>query len=221
MRLFVIGLCVALAPITGTAAELSGQVELRVTGGSLHAAQSQDAVVYFRPEQSVALAVPRTEFEMRMRDKRFEPQTLTIPIGATVRFPNSDPILHNVFSTSGANRFDLGFSSRGEGRTRTFAQPGLVRVYCNVHHQMVGHILVLDTPYVTRPDAEGRYRLSLPRDTRGELFVWHPRARLWRQHVASTGNTVLDVRIDLHRPLIAPHTNKFGKPYERRAGHGY
>lgn len=217
-RLFSI--CVLLLPSIAQATELAGRVSLSAGGRALLAQESGQAVVYFRPDRRVEVSFTGTVFEMYTRGKQFEPQTLAIPVGATVRFPNSDPILHNVFSTSGRNHFDLGIYGRGEGRTQAFVQPGLVRVYCNVHHQMVAHILVLDTPHVARPDAQGQFRLTLPRDARGELFVWHPRAPLWRQRVNEPGDAV-DVQIALTRPLIPPHTNKFGKSYEDRARNGY
>ncbi len=210
-----------LLPCMAQATEIAGSVSLSTGGRVLLAQESAQAVVYFRPEKRVAPAVPATAFEMRTRGKEFEPRTLVVPVGATVRFPNSDPILHNVFSAVGRNAFDLGLYGRGEGRAQVFAQPGLVRVYCNVHHQMFGYILVLDTPYVARPDAQGRYRLELPRDMSGELLVWHPRAPLWRQRLRISGAAVADAKIELNRPLLPPHNNKFGKPYESHAAHGY
>ena len=97
---------------------------------------------------------------MSTRRKQFLPRVLAIGAGESVRFPNEDPILHNVFSQSPDNAFDTGQYGRGEGKTTRFDKPGLVRVYCNVHHSMVGHILVLDTPHFTRPSSDGRFRLT-------------------------------------------------------------
>lgn len=226
MKGVTIAAMAALAALASAApaAELGGRLELRVRGRMLRADELREAVVYFRPDRRGAgdiAAPPGGAYEMQTRGKQFEPGTLVVPVGATVRFPNTDPILHNVFSTSGTNRFDLGLYGRNAGRSHTFGHAGLVRVYCNVHHQMVGHILVLDTPHVTRPDADGRYRLALPDGARGELFVWHPRAPLWRQRVQGAGKATLDARIEVNRPLVPPHANKFGKPYEIGAGHGY
>ena len=84
---------------------------------------------------------------------------LPIPVGARVRFPNNDPILHNVFSTAKEASFDLGLYGRSDGENYRFSQPGVIRVYCNVHHAMVAHVLVMDTPFFTKPDAQGRFRL--------------------------------------------------------------
>jgi len=153
---------------------------------------------------------------MSTRRKRFEPRVLAITVGSTVAFPNRDAILHNVFSTARGNSFDIGLVAEGEGGHARFDQPGYVRVYCNVHHAMVGHILVLDTAHFVRPDANGRFQLrDLPAGA-GELVVWHDRARPWRLRIESpAGHAPVDVRLDLARRRVPPHLNKFGRPYGR------
>jgi hypothetical protein len=95
---------------------------------------------------------------------------------------------------------------------------GLVRVYCNVHHDMVGHVLVLDTPYITRPDASGSFRLELPGEVQGELYVWHERARLWRKALHAAPDQALKIELELNRPRVPAHMNKFGKPYGGQRG---
>jgi len=204
-----------------SAADISGAITLTSGGRTLLAQEASQAVVYFRPDRPIAPPVPKSEFVMRTRAKSFDPQILAIPVGASVRFPNNDPILHNVFSSSGRNAFDLGIYGRGAGEAKVFAQPGLVRVYCNVHREMVAHILVLDTPYVVRPDTEGRYRIDLRDGVSGELFVWHPRASLWRKRLDGKAAQTIDIDIALDRPLVPPHPNKFGRPYEERKRNGY
>jgi hypothetical protein len=92
-------------------------------------------------------------------------------------------------------------------------------VYCNVHHSMTAHILVLDTPHFTKPDANGRFQLlGLPAGA-GEVFVWHERSALLRKAVTLSANLELPLELSLNKRKIPPHLNKFGKPY-RRAGTG-
>jgi len=138
-----------------------------------------------------------------------------------VRFPNQDPILHNAFSTSKDNAFDVGLYGQGEAQAITFTHAGYVRVYCNVHHSMVGHILVLDTPYFTRPDANGRFKFAdLPKG-KGDLVIWHDRATPWHQEIVAGDAAPVDVTLDLNLRRIPPHMNKFGKPYGRSANGDY
>jgi hypothetical protein len=47
---------------------------------------------------------------------------------------------------------------KGPGKVLDFKSPGLVRVFCNVHHSMVAYIWVLDTPFYTTPDGSGASR---------------------------------------------------------------
>jgi hypothetical protein len=137
-------------------------------------------------------------------------------VGSRVRFPNEDVILHNVFSVSGDNSFDLGLYRRGKGKEQKFDQPGLVRVFCNVHHSMVGYILVLQSPYVATPDAEGRFVLTgLPRGP-GRLTVWHEQAEPASMEVQVPRAELISARVEIVRPRIPPHLNKTGKSYSTR-----
>lgn len=195
-----------------SAATLEGRVTLSLDGKPLRAEEAREAVVYFRTEAPMSLTVPSEPVEMKMERKQFLPRALPVLQGSTVRFSNFDPILHNAFSPPGPHKFDVGLYGRGEAREQRFDKAGLVRVYCNVHHDMVGHILVLDSPYFVRPDGNGQFRLELPDGARGELFVWHERARLWRRKDVDLSQSVA-VELDLSRPRVPAHMNKFGKPY--------
>jgi plastocyanin len=209
-----------LAAGSAAAATVEGQVGLSLDGKPLRAVEAGDAVVYFRPTVPVAPVPPAEPAEMRMQRKQFLPRALPVTVGTTVRFQNFDPILHNAFSPRGAHEFDVGLYGEGEGRTHTFMRAGLVRVYCNVHHDMVGHVLVLDSPYFTRPDAAGKFALEIPANVEGELFVWHERAKLWRRKLTTGSGGALAITLDLSRPRVPPHMNKFGKPYgSQRAGY--
>jgi hypothetical protein len=203
------------------AADLSGRVEVFLDKRALRAEEARDVVVYFRPDSRPPVTPLEGPLELRTERKQFVPRSLPITVGSSVAFPNADPILHNVFSPPGGNSFDLGLFGQGESKQFTFNTPGLVRVYCNVHHNMVAHILVLDTPFFASPDATGQFTLTGVPDESGELFVWHERARLWRQRIDATAAEPLAVRLDLTRPRVPPHMNKFGQPYgsERRSGY--
>lgn len=100
---------------------------------------------------------------MEQRDRQFAPRLLAIPVGSTVAFPNFDPVYHNVFSVSPARSFDLGIFKNGEAREVVFNKEGLIRLGCNLHSNMMAHVVVVASAHyvVTSPDGEFTFR-NLP-----------------------------------------------------------
>jgi len=196
--------------------------------GSLRAAQVdtdtppdlREAIIFFRPAAAVAVE-PGVDAEMRMADKAFTPGVLAVTRGTQVRFPNTDPILHNAFSTSPQARFDLGFYGAGEAREQLFDAPGLIRVYCNVHHGMVGYVMVLDTPFFTQPDTNGKFSLMLPPDATGTVYVWHPQADALQQAFTVNANAALDFAVNFTGRRLPRHLNKHGRRYDQRTQRQY
>ena len=92
---------------------------------------------------------------------------------STVEFPNVDPIYHNVFSVSPANRFDLGLYRSGGSKEKTFDEPGLVRVYCNIHPQMVGFVMVVDSDFAAVTGPDGAFRFDGVPPGSYVVHAWH------------------------------------------------
>lgn len=202
-----------LLPCAISAAEIHGVVRLKEQGRQLRSAA--DVAVYFRPDQPAPVVVPEQPLEMATRNKEFAPRVLAVPVGGAVRFPNLDPILHNVFSSSSGNRFDVGLYGPGSGETQRFDEVGLVRVYCNVHQAMVGHILVLDTPHYTMADTDGRFRLEGVAEGPGTLYVWHERSRAVARRIEVPAADALEIELALTQRKVPNHSNKFGRSYRR------
>ncbi len=138
--------------------------------------------------------VPAQHAVVDQKQLRFVPHVLPILVGTTVDFPNSDPLLHNVFSISPAKRFNLGLYGRGTVRRMTFDKPGVVELLCNVHLEMSGFIVVLKNPYFARTDADGRFRIAdVPAGSR-RVRCWHERlpAQERTVDVPSSGSVDLD-----------------------------
>lgn len=218
IRLFLI---IAVLPSLAPAATVEGQVTLYTDGRALRAEEAAEAVVYFRPSQPTAAPPSAKPYTMSTQRKQFVPRVLPITVGSQVQFPNQDPILHNAFSGSKDNGFDVGLYGQGDGKLQTFDHAGYVRVYCNVHHSMVGHILVLDTPFFGRPDAGGNFLLRDVPAGRGDLVVWLDRATPWHAEIVAGKGGRIEVKLDLSQKKIPPHMNKFGKPYGRSSDGGY
>jgi plastocyanin len=138
---------------------------------------------------------------MDQRRDTFVPRVLAIPTGTTVDFPNSDPRLHNVFSTSAAKKFDLGMYDQGESKSVTFDVPGVVPVRCNVHPKMEGFVIVHANPYVAVTDARGSYTITGVPSGSYQVRVWHESLAEKRVPVVVREGQVqaLDVRLEERR----------------------
>ncbi|HET9767025.1 MAG TPA: hypothetical protein VFS60_09260 [Thermoanaerobaculia bacterium] len=215
----LLALCGATALLAGAVAaaredtaQLAGTLMLVQEGRNVVEGVDQ-AVVFFTPAKKPKVAAAEVVPEMATLKKAFQPRLLVVPVGSKVRFPNQDPILHNAFSVSGGNAFDVGLYGRGAGKTVTFKEAGLVRVFCNVHQQMAAYVLVVDTPYSTAPDKKGGFSLAgLPAGP-GTLSVWHERGELLSQQVTLPATAPLRLSLAVSKPRVPRHLNKFGKAY--------
>ncbi len=119
------------------------------------------AVVYFEtaPQPAFEEGV-RTRATMKQENETFVPHLLAIRVGTIVDFPNGDPFFHNVFSLSKTKRFDLGRYARGNSKSIRFDEPGIVRVFCDIHSHMSAFILVFAHRFFAVTDDEGRYRID-------------------------------------------------------------
>ena len=136
MRLFAF-LAMLLITLDAHSHEVSGTVQILLKGEKKKADLSS-IVVYLDPVPSTGSPVPvsKTKFTMATKNKQFAPRVLAVPAGSGVEFPNFDSIFHNIFSVSAPNQFDLGLYKGGASKTQVFRQPGLVKVFCNVHPQL-------------------------------------------------------------------------------------
>lgn len=154
------------------------------------------------------------------KDKRFVPRVLAVPVGATVEFRNEDEILHNVFSLSKPNDFDLGLYGRGVTRERVFQTPGPVNLLCNIHSSMGGYVYVVDSPWYAQADGNGRFVIKGVPPGRYEAEVWHEwAAKPTKQAVTVAGATELSLSVDGDKRAPAFVPDKAGKPRQPQLGY--
>jgi plastocyanin len=150
--------------------------------------------------------------EILQKDRSFIPNVLVVQKGTRVAFPNGDPFLHNVFSPSATQPFDLGSYRQGDaaGAVRLF-QPGVVEVLCNMHAKMRANVLVVPNHYHVKASGDGSFRLeNVPVGSR-QLVAWTPDARPVTEAVTLTGAGA-NVKFALQVGPPPPRIDKDGKP---------
>jgi plastocyanin len=164
-----------------------------------HPIQQLPAFAYVVGPVSGAPAGAASRATMVQRDTAFVPSVIAVLAGGTVSFPNEDPFFHNVFSYSSAQRFDLGRYPRGESKTVTFPEPGIVEVFCEVHEFMRGAIIVTENPHHSVVAADGSFRIAnLPAGEHRVAF-WHPDHKAVEQRVVVPAGGTARLEVELRR----------------------
>jgi amicyanin len=70
----------------------------------------------------------------------FNPASMTIPLGATVTWTNTDPVAHTVTAVGGA--FNSGHLNPGQSFSYRFDKAGTFDYQCTYHPYMKGTIIV-------------------------------------------------------------------------------
>ena len=136
----------------------------------------EDAFVYLEPVSGDVPPSSSAPTRILQRERTIIPHTSVAQVGQLVEFPNEDDVYHNLFALSPGNRFSLGRYAPGVTETNRFQNPGVVQLFCDIHAEMAGVILVVSTPYVTRVQPGGRYRLGDVPAGAYRAIAWHPTA---------------------------------------------
>ncbi len=161
-----------LVLVSGAGGEIAGTV--KVTG----AASNADAVVFV--QQAPGTFSAQKPAEMDQRKMQFIPHVLPVMVGTTVKFLNSDPTAHNVFSPD-IEKYNLGTWPQGQSKDHVFAAcakaPCVYTQLCRVHPEMEGFIVVLQNPFFAVTDKDGKYRIEGVPPGSYTLAVWHAKAK--------------------------------------------
>lgn len=162
----------ALVLLAGGAQAGTVQVDVSDAAGKPLA----DAVVLLDSAEARKQVKPLVGVEMAQEKRQFVPGVLVVPVGTEVLFPNRDSVRHHVYSFSPAKKFELKLYSGTPSNPVLFDKSGVVALGCNIHDQMVGWVLVVDTPYYARtPAATGKVQLDNVPPGTYTLRTWHAR----------------------------------------------
>ena len=162
----------ALVLLAGGAQAGTVQVDVSDAAGKPVA----DAVVFLDSAEACKQVKPLAGVEMAQEKRQFVPGVLVVPVGTEVRFPNHDTVRHHVYLFSPTRKFELTLYSGTPSNPVLFDKSGVVTLGCNIHDQMVGWVLVVDTPYYARtPAATGKAQIDSVQPGTYTLRTWHTR----------------------------------------------
>jgi plastocyanin len=203
--------------------ELSGEVALVQAAAGASTKDASQVVVWLVPINVVqqVRATERPRYRLLQHNKRFEPGLLVVPVGSVVDFPNADPWFHNVFSLYRGKRFDLGLYQAGAQRSVKFDRLGPSYLFCNIHPQMTGVVLAVDSEFFAVTDKSGRYSIRDVAPGRYVLHVWYENAApesleaLVRPvNIEAETRTLPLISIAVTKQTQTEHKNKYGQDYD-------
>ena len=108
------------------------------------------------------------------RELQFLPSHSVVMIGSKITFINDDREVHNIYSKSSGNQFNLGAMAAGAAREIRLETPGPVILRCNLHKDMIGTVFVVPNGYYAKTNANGEYQFENVKSQEYILEFWHP-----------------------------------------------
>jgi plastocyanin len=208
----------------GRAVGVSGEAVVVTASPGVREKDASRVVIWLVPldaVQPVRVTTQRPHYRLVQHNKRFEPGLLVVPVGSVVDFPNADPWFHNVFSLYRGKRFDLGLYQAGAQRSVRFDRIGPSYLFCNIHPEMTGVVLAIDSDLFTITGKSGHYAIAGVTPGKYVLHVWYENATpeslqaLQRQVTIESANQILPpVSVKAVKPAPAEHKNKYGQDYD-------
>jgi plastocyanin len=140
-------------------------------------ASNADAVVYL--EQAASAGKPAA-VTVDQKSMQFSPHVQPVLLGSTVKFLNSDPTAHNVFSPD-YEKFNLGTWPQGQTKDHVFDKcakaPCAYTLLCRVHPEMEGFVLVLQNAFFAVSARDGHYTIANVPPGTYSVAVWHQKLK--------------------------------------------
>jgi len=164
----------------------------------------RDAVVTLYPSGAAARpARGGGRYIVSQKNLQFHPFLSIVPVGSDVSFPNLDNTKHHVYSFSPAKRFELKLFAKDQSRTVHLDKAGVIALGCNIHDQMSAFIVVTDSAWTARTNAQGVASFGDAPSAPGRVTLWHPYLRApggSLQQAISAGQRSLGFTVRLRPP---------------------
>ncbi len=146
---------------------------------------------------------PAAATKVTINQKRcfFEPYLSVIANGGELEIINSDPVLHNIHVYEKVGEIErtiinISQPQRGDITHHVVDADGIaLRLTCDAHNFMLGHVFVAMTPYYAVVDDQGNYRISGLAPGTYKVSVWHGVLGVQSKTVTVPASTLM--RVDL------------------------
>ena len=155
----------------------------------------ENMVVYLEPLAEQVLPQQSGAVNISQHSKSFIPYISVSQSTAKVSFENKDDITHHIYSADNENKFSFKIRAGKTDSTTQFNHAADIAMGCNIHDWMSGYLLVVNTPYFAKTDAQGIASFTMKELGKYRVVVWHPQLRtennrIVKEQELSTDDTI-------------------------------
>ncbi len=135
-----------------------------------------NAIVHVVVGPTMTAPPPSEKVTLDQDGCRYRPRVSALVVGQKLEIRNGDETLHNIHGWAGARTlFNNAMVAHAPPVERTFAEPGIVKLKCDVHPWMTGFVLVQPNGFFAVTGADGRFTLRGLPPGQYTVEAWHER----------------------------------------------
>ncbi len=160
----------------------------------------ENAIVYVKEGlEGYVFAIPDTPVEVDQRGCVYEPRVIGVQVGQSIKYLNSDRMLHNVHGKPDDSRgWNFALSRQGAERIVRIDHPEVaIGVRCDLHPWMQGWVGVFDHPYFAVTGPDGAFEFANVPPGSYVVAAWHERLGTAERRVTMPPSGALAVDLGL------------------------
>ncbi len=171
LKILTMFLCVFFTAVSDGAAEPGkGVLRGKVT---INGDKANHAVVALMKKDGSPFAASPMGKTIAQEALQFSPVFSIVTLGSTISFENRDDKIHNVWSRSPTNPFDIGSHLPNTVKQVILKNKGAVSLRCKVHVEMNALIYVSSSPFFSATDKDGHFEIEDIPFGSYEVETWH------------------------------------------------
>jgi plastocyanin len=118
-------------------------------------------------------AIPTEPVHFDQEGCQFKPHVAVVPVGATIRFLNSDETNHNIHTYAKKNQAMNKNVAPAGNQDQLLDKAEVIDVKCDIHPWMKGYVVVTDATHWATSAADGSFKIAGLPPGDYEISTWH------------------------------------------------